>query len=54
MIRKLTRDEKEESRGGHIDPGPMDDSCDWYCSIYCGDQAGSDSAMDGANDEYRS
>ena len=55
MIRKLTWDEKEKSKGGHIDPGPFTiDWCDHYCEMYCGDQTGSDAKMDSANDEYRS
>ncbi len=54
MLRKLTNDEKDKTKGG-LSPDfiqPIDWCC-YYCGVYCGDKEGSDAAMDSGNDQYR-
>jgi hypothetical protein len=49
MIKKLTKDDKQETRGGAT---WFDwDWCVLKCGLYCGDKEGSDDAMSDANDE---
>lgn len=54
MLKRLTKDEKEEVKGGIFwGPEPFD-WCDLTCALRCGEKPGSDDAMDSGNDEYLS